>query len=203
MEYLFSIALFAITTSVTPGPNNILVMTSGLNFGVRKSLPLLTGICVGFTIMLIVVGLGFGYVFSQFPHFSLIVKIAGTFYLVYLAYLIANSHTIENGDSQNNPLSFLNGALFQWVNAKAWIVAIGAISAFTNIEEPSFVQNLTVAAIFLLLSFPCVGVWLAFGTLLRNKLKSDANLRKFNLSMSFLLLLSVYPVIRDIIKQIS
>lgn len=198
-----SMALFAITTSVTPGPNNILVMTSGLNFGVRKSLPLLTGICVGFTLMLLLVGLGFGHIFNLYPHLSLLIKITGTVYLVYLAYLIAKSRSVENGHKQASPLGFLKGALFQWVNAKAWVVAIGAITAFTTAGEQNTIQNLAVATTFFLLSFPCVGVWLIFGTLLRQKLENDVYLRRLNMSMAFLLLLSVFPVIRDIWQQLS
>jgi len=198
-----SMVLFAITTSVTPGPNNILVMTSGLNFGVRKSLPLLTGICIGFTVMLLLVGLGFSHIFNLFPHLSLLIKITGTAYLVYLAYLIAKSSSVENGEKPTRPLGFLKGALFQWVNAKAWVVAIGAITAFTTVGEQNTIQNLTIATTFFLLSFPCVGVWLMFGTLLRQKLDNDTYLRRFNVAMSFLLLLSVFPVIRDIWQQLN
>lgn len=177
-------------------------MTSGLNFGIQKSLPLLAGICVGFTIMLLLVGFGFGYIFTLFPQFSLIIKIVGTIYLVYLAYLIAKSNSVESGSSQARSMGFIKGALFQWVNAKAWIVAIGAMTAFTNLESPNLMQNLTVATTFLLLSFPCVGTWLAFGTLLRKKLQCPTYLRRFNMCMSLLLMLSVFPVVRDILKQV-
>ena len=135
MEYLLSVALFAVSSSVTPGPNNIMVMTSGLNFGVKRSLPLLTGICVGFTLMLLLVGLGFGELFSLFPQLSLAVKVMGTLYLLYLALQIAMADSVSAEKGRNRPLGFLNGALFQWVNAKAWVVAIGAISAFTTIGE--------------------------------------------------------------------
>lgn len=199
---MISIALFAISSSVTPGPNNILVMTSGLNFGVRKSVPLLTGICIGFTVMLLVVGLGFGRLFTLFPQLSLIIKIIGTTYLLYLAWLIARTGSVDIGDQQARPLVFLKGAAFQWVNAKAWVVAIGAISTFTTIGEQYTIQNITIATTFFFVSLPCVGVWLLFGSFLQQKLKNDNFLRWFNMSMSLLLLLSVFPVIRDISQQL-
>lgn len=199
---MMSIVLFAISASVTPGPNNIMVMTSGLNFGVRKSIPLLTGICVGFTIMLLLVGLGFGHLFNLFPHLSLLIKITGITYLLYLAWLIAKSSSVDSGNQQTKPLGFLKGALFQWVNAKAWVVAIGAISAFTTTGEQHTIQNLTIATTFFLVSFPCVGVWLMFGSLLRQKLDNETYLRWFNRSMSFLLLLAVFPVIGDVWHQL-
>lgn len=199
---MISIALFAISSSVTPGPNNILVMTSGLNFGVRKSVPLLTGICIGFTVMLLVVGLGFGRLFTLYPQLSLTIKIIGTLYLFYLAWLIAKNSSVDNGDQQVRPLGFLKGVVFQWVNAKAWVVAIGAISTFTTIGEQYTTQNVTVATTFFFVSFPCVGVWLLFGSFLQQKLKNDNFLRWFNISMSLLLLLSIFPAIGDIWQQL-
>ncbi|KOO06454.1 LysE family translocator [Vibrio hepatarius] len=203
MDYMISIALFAISASVTPGPNNIMVMTSGLNFGVKKSLPLLTGICVGFAIMLLLVGLGFSQLFNMFPHLSLIIKIVGTAYLLYLAWLIASTSSVANGNQQARPLGFLKGAIFQWVNAKAWVVAIGAISAFTTVGEQYATQNLTIATTFFIVSFPCVGVWLMFGSLLRQKLENQTYLRWFNISMALLLVISVLPVALDVWSQLT
>lgn len=178
-------------------------MTSGLNFGVKKSLPLLTGICVGFAIMLLLVGLGFSQLFNMFPHLSLIIKIVGTAYLLYLAWLIASTSSVANGNQQARPLGFLKGAIFQWVNAKAWVVAIGAISAFTTVGEQYATQNLTIATTFFIVSFPCVGVWLMFGSLLRQKLENQTYLRWFNISMALLLVISVLPVALDVWSQLT
>lgn len=201
MEYVLSVALFAISSSVTPGPNNIMVMTSGLNFGVRKSLPLLIGISLGFTIMLLLVGLGFSQLFDLFPHLTLTIKIAGTAYLLYLAGLIARSSRIEVVNKQTKQFGFMKGMLFQWVNAKAWVVAIGAISAFTTVGEHYISQNLIIAATFFFILFPCVGVWLLFSSLLRCYLEKPTYLRWFNISMSLLLMVSTLPVIHDIWQQ--
>ncbi|MFC1235008.1 LysE family translocator [Vibrio sp. F74] len=201
MDYLISVVLFAISSSVTPGPNNIMVMTSGLNFGIRRSMPLLIGICVGFTAMLLLVGLGFGQLFTLFPQLSLIIKVVGTAYLLYLAWLIARSSNVGVTNQQVKPIGFIKGALFQWVNAKAWVVSIGAISAFTTIGESFFSQNMTIATTFFIVSFPCVGIWLMFGSILRQFLDNAAYLRWFNITMSLLLVGSVLPVVKDIWYQ--
>ena len=202
MEYLLSVALFAITSSVTPGPNNIMVMTSGLNFGVRRSLPLLTGICVGFTVMLLLVGLGFGQLFILFPHLDLAIKTIGTVYLLYLAWQIARATDIGSADQQAKPFGFIKGALFQWVNAKAWVVAIGAISAFTTAGDSFLSQNVTIASTFFIASFPCVGIWLIFGTWLRESLENKVYQRWFNMIMAILLVGSVLPVVTEIWYQL-
>lgn len=203
MEYLFAVVLFAISSSVTPGPNNIMVMTSGLNFGVKKSLPLLTGICVGFAVMLMLVGLGFSQLFDIFPNLHFIIKCAGVLYLLYLAYLIASSSGDVQSDKQSKPLSFIKGALFQWVNAKAWVVATGALAAFTTVGANFFSQNIMIALTFFVVSFPCVGVWLVFGSLLKNALKSPRSLTIFNFAMSGLLVLSVIPVVVEIVETLA
>ncbi|MBE1273784.1 LysE family translocator [Enterovibrio baiacu] len=203
MEYLFAVTLFAISASATPGPNNFLLMSSGVNFGVRKSVPLLLGICVGFTIMLLLVGLGFGQLFQRFPELHLIIKCIGTAYLLYLAYLIARAGEMSDStDEQARPLTFLKGALFQWVNAKAWVVATGTIAAFTSVGEGFYTQNAIIATTFFFVSFPSVGVWLLFGSMLKKVLTSSARRKVFNYCMSLLLVLSVIPVVRDIVFQI-
>jgi len=203
VEYLLSVALFAISSSVTPGPNNIMVMTSGVNFGVKKTLPLLLGICVGFTIMLLLVGLGFGQLFYVFPQLDLVIKTLGTAYLLYLAWQIAQSGNVSAAGGQSKPLGFMKGALFQWVNGKAWVVAIGAISAFTTVGDTYMSQNLTIAMTFFVASFPCVGVWLMFGSVLRQYLQKPSYLRLFNLTMSILLAISVLPVVIDIAAELN
>jgi threonine/homoserine/homoserine lactone efflux protein len=203
MDYLFAVVLFAVSSSVTPGPNNIMVMTSGLNFGVKKSLPLLTGICVGFTVMLLLVGLGFSQLFELFPSLHFIIKCIGVLYLLYLAYLIAKSAGAVESNAQNKPFSFMKGALFQWVNAKAWVVATGAIAAFTTVGADFLSQNVMIALTFFVVSFPCVGVWLAFGALLKNALNSAKSRAVFNFTMSGLLVVSVIPVIMEITQQLT
>lgn len=199
MDYLYAVVLFAISASVTPGPNNIMVMSAGANFGIRRSLPLLMGICVGFTLMLLLVGLGFGQLFTLFPSLHFVIKCVGTLYLLYLVWLIARSADEVTGDASARPLGFLKGALFQWVNAKAWVVATGAIAAFTSAGSDPFEQHLVIALTFFIVSFPCVGLWLLCGSLLKRWLANDLARRRFNQVMAALLVLSVVPVIREIL----
>lgn len=202
MDYLIAVTFFAISASVTPGPNNIMVMTSGLNFGIKRSLPLLTGICIGFPVMLLLVGLGMGQLFSVYPNLFLIIKCIGTFYLLYLAWLIAQPGSKIGTDTQAKPLTFFNGALFQWVNAKAWVVATGAVAAFTTSGGTSS-EHYTIAVTFLLVSFPCVGLWLAFGSTLKTILNNDKRRQWFNWAMALMLALSILPVVHDIITELS
>lgn len=137
-----------------------------------------------------------------FHKLSLIIKVVGTAYLLYLAWLISRSGSVDSSAQKAKPLGFLKGAIFQWVNAKAWVVAIGAISSFTTIGEQYTTQSLTIATTFFLISFPCVGIWLLFGSFLQQTLKNNNYLIWFNMSMSVLLLLSVFPVIADIRQQL-
>ncbi|QSX36561.1 LysE family translocator [Shewanella sedimentimangrovi] len=180
-----------------------MVMTSGLNFGVKKSLPLLAGICLGFTLMLLLVGLGFAQLFAVFPGLHLLIKCVGTLYLLYLALLIARSAGEISAKHQSKPLTFMKGALFQWVNAKAWVVATGAIAAFTSAGAGFYSQNMTIALIFFIVSFPSVGLWLVFGSLLKNWLGSERSRKGFNFAMAALLVLSVVPVVREILAQLA
>jgi len=198
MDYLIAVVLFAISSSITPGPNNITVMASGVNFGIRKSLPVFMGICVGFSLMLLLVGIGFGQVFEQIPTLHIYIKFFGTLYLLYLAFLIATADEIDMSNKQAKPLTFINGAVFQWLNAKAWVVATGAIAAFTTVGSDFYMQNIIIAVTFLIISFPCVGLWLLFGSSLKTKLNAKHHLRIFNYTMGGLLVISVIPVMLEL-----
>lgn len=199
MDNLLAIILFAISSSVTPGPNNITVMTSGVNFGIRRSLPVFTGICFGFSLMLFLVGIGLGQVFNEMPFLHLLIKVLGVLYLLYFAYLIANAAKLKQSDKQSKPLTFFNGVLFQWLNAKAWVVATGAIAAFTSVGGDYYTQNLIISITFLLISFPCVGIWLLFGSTLKNILQSKRHLQVFNYAMSVLLVISIIPIVKELV----
>jgi threonine/homoserine/homoserine lactone efflux protein len=195
MDYLIAITLFAVSSSITPGPNNMLVMTSGVNYGIRKSIPLLLGICVGFSAMLLVVGFGLNALFQARPELITAIKVFGIVYLLYLSLLIWRTQSLSE-TMQSKPLGFMNGAMFQWVNGKAWVVALGAISVFT---QPGQTDHWLLSAIFLVVSLLCVGTWLLFGSALRTHLNSHARNRLFNRSMAILLVLSVVPIIVELL----
>ena len=196
-ELLLAFIAFALVTSVTPGPNNMMLLASGVNFGLRRSLPHMFGISLVFMLLVASVGLGLGQLFEQVPLLYSVLRYLGAAYLLYLAWKIANSGA---PDSQNNaagkPFSFLQAAAFQWVNPKAWIMAIGAITTYT--PQENFVVNvLLIAALFALVNCPSVGLWTVAGSLLRNWLNNSRALRVFNIGMALLLVASLYPIFAD------
>jgi len=201
MEFYLAIILFAASTSVTPGPNNIMIMTSGLNYGVRGSIPHLLGICFGFPAMVIMVGLGFSVVFEMYPMFHEVIKIIGVGYLVFLAWLIASSSPSLLEVENSKPLNFTQAALFQWINPKAWVIATGAVSAYTSVSSDIFSQVIIIALTFFIVAFPCVGIWLFFGVGLKKYLNSPKHQKIFNISMALLLIGSVYPVLKELFIQ--
>lgn len=200
MEFLFAIFIFAASTSITPGPNNIMIMTSGLNFGTRKSLPHYLGICIGFPLMVALIGFGFGFVFDQFPLLHEIIKIIGIVYLLYLSWVIANAAPKSLDTNESKPISFFQAVLFQWVNPKAWIMATGAVATYTSTASDIYLQVLLIALVFLAVSFPCIGTWLFFGVWLKKFLKDPAHQRTFNISMAVLLVSSIMPITYDLIS---
>lgn len=203
MDVFFAVFFFALSSTITPGPNNIMMMSSGVNYGVRASLAHLCGICLGFPAMVLLVGLGFGLVFTALPWLHTLIKVVGVVYLLWLAWKIAGSGAGQIDAVQNKPLNFWQAAAFQWVNAKAWVMASGAIAAFTTVGGAVLPEVLQITAAFLLVSFPCVGAWLTFGALLRRVLNQPHYRKMFNYSMAFLLLLSVLPVARELWLQAS
>jgi threonine/homoserine/homoserine lactone efflux protein len=196
-ELLLAFIAFAFVTSVTPGPNNMMLLASGVNFGLRRSLPHMFGISLGFMLLVASVGLGLGQLFEQVPLLYSVLRYLGAAYLLYLAWKIANSGAPSSQASTTaKPFSFLQAAAFQWVNPKAWIMAIGAITTYTPHEN--FVSNvLLIAALFALVNCPSVGLWTIAGSLLRNWLNNVRALRVFNISMALLLVASLYPIFAD------
>ncbi|MDF2642960.1 MAG: LysE family translocator [Pseudomonas sp.] len=193
-DLLLAFALFAFVTSVTPGPNNMMLLASGVNFGFSRTIPHMLGICVGFFLLVLGVGLGLGSAFKAWPMLYTILRYAGAAYLLYLAWKIATSGPASDSDqSRGDPQSFLGAALFQWVNPKAWIMAIGAISTYTPMQG-YFTNVVVISAVFALINLPSVGIWAGFGSLLRNVLRNPVGLRVFNGVMAILLVASLYPL---------
>ena len=201
MDVFFAVFFFALSSTITPGPNNIMMMSSGVNYGVRASLAHLCGICLGFPAMVLLVGLGFGLIFTTLPWLHTVIKVIGVVYLLWLAWKIAGSGAGQIDTVQNKPLNFWQAAAFQWVNAKAWVMASGAIAAFTPVGGAVLSEVLQITAAFLLVSFPCVGAWLTFGAMLRRVLNQPHYRQWFNYSMALLLLLSVLPVVYELWLQ--
>ncbi|UCP12333.1 LysE family translocator [Pseudomonas sp. MM213] len=197
LDLLLGFALFALVTSITPGPNNTMLLASGVNFGFNRTIPHMLGITCGFFVLVVAVGFGLGAVFQSYPLLYTVLRYVGAAYLLYLAWKIAHSGPVSDGENgESKPISYLGAAAFQWVNPKAWIMAIGAISTYTPMQG-YFTNVIVIAAVFALINLPSVGVWAACGTLLHNVLKDRRWLRVFNWGMAALLVVSLYPLMLE------
>lgn len=194
MEIMLSALLFALVACITPGPNNIMIMASGLNYGVRRTLPHLLGISVGFPAMFIGVGVGLGSLFEAYPGLHGVIKVAGISFLLYLAYRIATTSAEPELQADSRPMRFFEAVLFQWVNPKAWVNCVGAIAAFTTVNGDVLIQALWIALAFFVVCFPSVSVWLLSGAALSQWLHRSGQRRTFNIVMASLLALSVLPM---------
>lgn len=202
MEFILAVFLFTLTACITPGPNNIMVMTSALNYGVKNTFPHYLGICLGFPSMFLAVGFGLGTLFTQEPLFHQVIKICGIGYLFFLAWKIASASTDKNKPVSSKPFTFLQAAVFQWINPKAWVMTVGAIATYTTIDGAIGQQILLITLIFLLVIFPSVAVWLYFGAGLQKLLTKPLHQRIFNISMAALLIISVLPMSISQIEKI-
>jgi threonine/homoserine/homoserine lactone efflux protein len=200
-ELFAALAAFAFVSSITPGPNNLMLMTSGTNFGFVRTIPHMLGVSIGFTLMIVLVGAGLATVFETYPLAHTILKYASCAYLIWLAWKIATSaapigkQNVKGGaDAKARPMTFIQAALFQWVNPKAWTMALTAVSAYTLPADPVF-SLLIVAGVFGAINLPSVSSWTLLGTQLRRFLNDPVRLRVFNVTMALVLVASLYPVV--------
>ncbi len=192
METLLPLFAFAIATSVTPGPNVLLVAAAAANHGVRATLPQMLGIAVGFAAMLVIVGLGLAGPFAAWPVLHGVLKWGGAAWLLVLAWKIARAGAPGEGPSRP-PLGFVGAALFQWVNPKAWMIALAAIPAFTTPEGDMLAETLRIGAVFALVCLPCTLIWAGLGAGASQLLRTPGALRSFNIAMAVLMVLSLLP----------
>ena len=200
MEY-FAVILFTVTTWATPGPNNTMLLTSGVNYGVRRSLPHYLGIILGFPAMFIALGLGLAALFDQLPLLHTLLKIAGALYLTYLAWRIATAPISDLNAGKGKPFTFIQAAAFQWVNPKAWVMAVGAIATYTVVGSQYEAQVVTIALIFLIFGAPCSLLWLWCGASLKRFLRKPNSVKRFNYAMAALLMTSLMPVFIELYNQ--
>jgi threonine/homoserine/homoserine lactone efflux protein len=194
---LYAFIVFAVVMYFTPGPNNIMLLSSGLTYGFRRTIPHIAGITIGFAFMVGAVGLGLGTVFLAYPILQTILKYAGAAYLIYLAAVIAFSGPAKPGEAQGRgPMTFWGAAMFQWINAKGWVIVIGTITAYAAIAQ--FPLNIAIQTVIsLIVGALSTVAWAVFGTALRPVLTSERLVRAFNILMAVLLLASLYPVLMD------
>ncbi|SDR48235.1 LysE family translocator [Paraburkholderia tuberum] len=185
--------LFALVTSITPGPNNTMLLASGVNFGFRRTLPHLSGISVGVVLLMLSVGIGLGEAFVHFPVLYTVLEVVSVAYLLYLACKIGTSGELKLRNGERRPMRFHEAIAFQWVNPKAWMMVLTA--ATTIHLSNSFGMNaVAMAAVFYVIGFPCICVWAGFGTAMREVLSNPKRLRVFNIAMALLLVASLYPI---------
>lgn len=193
-DILLALIGFAFVTSVTPGPNNMMLLASGVNFGLRRTVPHMLGISLGHAVMVTLMGLGLSGLFQTVPQAMTVLKVVSVAYMLWLAWKIAHASAPEGGKAGGKPFSFVQAAAFQWVNPKAWAMALGAISAYA--EDGGMGAVLTIAVVFAAVNLPSVTLWAAAGEALRTVLQSPRRLAQFNWTMAALLVASLIPVLR-------
>lgn len=192
-ELLAALTLYALVTSITPGPNNLMLMVSGANFGFARTVPHMLGVGLGFGLMVFLVGVGLMGVFHAIPYSETVLKVLSVVYMLYLAWKIANASGVGEGAAGGSPMTFLQAAAFQWVNPKAWSMALAAISLYAASQSVASVA--IVAAVFMAVNLPSVSLWALAGQWVRRLLNDPSHLRAFNILMAVLLVLSLYPVL--------
>jgi len=194
-EIILAFAAFAFVSSITPGPNNLMLMSSGANFGFKMTVPHLLGVVIGFAIMIELVGLGVMQLFNALPVTYDILKVISIVYLLYLAYKIATATPSESKDiaEKGKPFSFMQAALFQWVNPKAWTMALTAVSVYA--PEQNLLTVTIISVIFAVVGFPCVVSWIVLGQKMQAVLKQPSHMQKFNWAMAGLLIISIVPAL--------
>ena len=192
-DHLLALSLFAFVSSVTPGPNNIMLLSSGANFGFRSTVPHMLGIAIGFVSLVLLVGLGLGRVFTELPILRTVLQVCAVMYLIWLACRIALSVPDLGGITGARPLTLLQAAAFQWVNPKGWAMALTANAAYggTGTLESALITSLLFGAI----NLPSVSVWALLGREIRHVLQKPGRFRVFNGVLAFLMLGSLYPLI--------
>ncbi len=192
-EVLLSLAIFAFVSSVTPGPNNLMVLASGANFGFRRTVPHMAGITAGFLIMLMLVGLGLAQVFVSYPVLKTALRVISVVYMLYLAWKIATAAAPVEGLQKKHPMTFMQAVIFQWVNPKAWAMGLTAMTVYAPSQEIRVIG--IVALTFGVVNLPSVCSWAYLGQKMQIILTNPTRLRMFNICMALLLVGSLYSVL--------
>jgi threonine/homoserine/homoserine lactone efflux protein len=185
--------LFALVTSITPGPNNTMLLTSGVNFGFRRTLPHVFGISAGVVLLMLCVGFGLGEAFQRFPALYSVLEIASVAYLLYLAWKIGTSGEVKLRNGERRPMKFHEAIAFQWVNPKAWMMVLTAVTTI-HVSENFGSNVMLMAVVFYVIGLPCICLWAGFGTAMRQVLTDPKRLRIFNIAMALSLVLTLYPI---------
>lgn len=194
-ETYLALTLFALTTSITPGPNNMMLLASGVNFGFRRTVPHIFGIEAGFSSLILAVGLGLGALLSAEPRLYIVLKVLGGGYLLWIAWKIGTTRKMGEASEEARPFRLWQAAAFQYVNPKAWVMAVGAIAAYASPQDYIRDAFLTCAA-FMSVGVFTASMWAGFGTSLRGFLADPERLKWFNIAMAVLLVASLWPMLK-------
>jgi threonine/homoserine/homoserine lactone efflux protein len=194
-ETLIPYIIYCFAMSGTPGPNNLMVLASGVNYGYRRSQPHIWGINIGFSLMMFILALGVGAVFLAEPRLQFVMKVIGVTYMLWLAWKIATQQGIGEGKSSSQPLTFFQAAAFQWVNIKAWMMVLGAISVYAPAGFSPWQKALYLSGVMLIAGAAPTHIWTLFGVGIRRYLENPKALRIFNITMAVLLVLSLIPML--------
>ena len=190
-SWIVAFGFFALSMSASPGPNNVMVTASGANFGFRRTLPHMFGVALGFPFMLFGVGIGFGAVLAIHREIQIVLQVIGAVYLLVLAWRIASAGEVNVAATTARPMTFFEAAAFQWLNPKAWLIAVGALGTYAPAGEPLTPSLLVMGVVFVAACLPSVGFWTLIGTGVGRLLATPRALRVFNICMALLLVASL------------
>ncbi|MBB3257765.1 threonine/homoserine/homoserine lactone efflux protein [Paraburkholderia bannensis] len=192
--------LFVLVTSITPGPNNTMLLTSGVNFGFRRTVPHMLGISAGVVVLMLSVGFGLGEVFRRVPVLYTVLETASVAYLLWLAWKIGTSGDLKVKTGERRPMRFHEAIAFQWINPKAWMMVLTAASTI-RLSTDFGMNTVAMAVVFYVVGLPCICVWAAFGTGMRRFLADPRRLRAFNILMALSLVVSMYPLVAHLLQH--
>lgn len=195
VDLFLALFVFGFIAAFTPGPNNTMLLATGINFGVRRALPHILGVAIGFPLMIACIGFGLGRIFEVFPIIYMALKYIGAAYMVWLAWKIATSNPSTDDELEKaDPVTFLQACAFQWVNPKAWIMGVTALSAYT-IASQYAVGVLAVVGTFVFMGFTSALTWVLFGAGLKHILNDVRYYQYINWGLAAALVASLVPML--------
>lgn len=203
-DALLAAGVFTVVSSITPGPNNTMLMASGVNFGFRRSLQHLLGVNFGFTFMVLCVGMGLHSVMDRVPQLYDVLRYGGSAYMLWIAWKLASARPqspskapVGQAEAKAlQPMRFLGAAAFQWINPKGWVMAVTCMTTYLS-PHAGLPEVAALALLFLVLGAPCSAFWVGFGQAMRGLLQNPLRLRIFNVTMALALVASLYPMLTN------
>jgi threonine/homoserine/homoserine lactone efflux protein len=196
LTLFLGLVTFTFVASITPGPNNMMLLASGANFGLRRTLPHMAGVSLGFGVLVLVVGFALAGIISALPWLYEVLRWAGAAYLLYLAFKIATAHGVGAKAAPKSPMTFWQAAAFQWVNPKALAMCVGAVATYAT-RDHLYLDVALITSVVVVIGAPCIASWAAFGVGMKRVLNRPGTMRAFNVAMALLLVLSLYPMLTD------